>query len=376
MSLSVVELHGSRGLRRFVNSQWEILSTEQYPAWIPPLRLSTTANLDVAKNPFFRNATRALFLAEESGRQIGRLAAIYNGWAADAGLDAGFMGFFESVDRQDVADALLRTAEQWLRDRGCRNVTGPMNPSTNYEGGVLVEGFEHPQTFFTPWNPPYYSGLLERAGYVKAADLLGWHVSVRDVPSDLDARLQALSERASRSHGLEFGLVDFSHFDRDMAQCWEVYQRCWAAQWGFVPLSVEEWLFIANELKPLLTRAGCMLVRASGILVGFGLFVADYNRAMSPDRSGRLLPFNWWRLLRAKRRSPWARIVLAGALPEYRQLGVPQMLLHRAIRNVREFGVEDIEASWTLENNLDLNPYFGRVGATPYRRWRVYQRQF
>ena len=303
------------------------------------------------------------------------MAAIHNPWAAAAGSAPGFIGFFESVDRDDVASTLLRTAEDWLKARGCTSVTGPVNPSTNYEGGVLVDGFEHPQTFLTPWNPPYYAGLLTRAGYAKGADLCAWHVSTAKVPADLGDRLRAISGRASRSLGLSFGLVDFSNYDRDMRACWEVYRECWKRQWGFVPLSVEEWLFIARELKPLLVPAGCMLVRSGDAIVGFGLFIADYNRAMAGSRSGRLLPSNWWRILRAKRHSPWARIVLAGTLPTYRRWGVPQMLLHQAFLSTKDFGVQDIEASWILEDNHELNPFFERVGATPYRRWRIFTKQ-
>jgi GNAT superfamily N-acetyltransferase len=373
--VKIHQLSGSSGLRRFVAAPWTILDAAAFPQWVPPLRMSVHAILHPKKNPFFRNAERALFVAEEGGRVVGRVAAIHNGWAMDAGGDPGFVGFFECVDDQGVADALLSSAEAWLKERGSATVTGPLNPSTNYEGGVLIKGFEHPQTFLTPWNPPYYPALFDRAGYEKGADLLGWHVSVDDLRSGAMDRFARLAEGARRKLDLTFGPMDFSDFDRVMNRCWEVYSECWSDQWGFVPLSAQEWRFIAHEMKPLMVPEGTLVVRTGGEIVGFGLFLPDYNRAMAKDRSGRLLPLNWLRLLRARRHTPWVRVMLAGVLPRYRKLGLLPVLLDEASRKAADFGVVDVEASWILEDNDDLNLVFKRMGGDPYRVWRVYRKR-
>lgn len=372
--MTVHQLSGSKGLRSFVDAPWAILDSRAYPAWVPPLRMSTGSILDPRKNPFFKNAEVALFLAEEGGRPVGRVAAVRNGWAAAAGLDPGFLGFFECTERQDVADALFAAAEAWLRERGCASATGPLNPSTNYEGGVLIRGFEHPQTFLTPWNPPYYPALFDGAGYAKGADMLGWHVPFSRVGADLSGRLGRIAEAARRRMDVTLGPVDFSDFDGVMTRCWEIYSECWGEQWGFVPLTAEEWLFIAHEMRPLMVPEGTLVARAGGQIVGFGLFLPDYNRAMAADRSGRLLPLNWLRLLRARRRTPWVRIMLAGVLPGYRRAGLFPLLVHEAVRSAAAFGVRDVEASWILEDNDDLNLVFGRMGGEPYRAWRVYRK--
>jgi GNAT superfamily N-acetyltransferase len=368
------QLSGSSGLRRFVAAPWVILDSAAWPQWVPTLRMSVSTILDPKKSPFFQNAERALFVAEDRGRVVGRVAAIQNGWAADAGKDPGFMGFFECVDDQEVASMLLSSAEAWLKEKGNATVTGPLNPSTHYEGGTLIKGFEHTQTFLTPWNPPYYPDLFGGAGYSKAADLFGWHLSMDALRAGPMQRFSQLAERACNKLDLTFGPMDFSEFDEVMHRCWEIYSECWSNQWGFVPLTAEEWRFIANEMKPLMVPEGTLVVRAGEDIVGFGLFLPDYNRAMAKDRSGRLLPFNWLRLLRARRHTPWARVMLAGVLPKYRKFGLLPLLLNEACRKAAEFGVEDVEASWILEDNDDLNLVFQRMGGDPYRVWRVYQK--
>ncbi len=373
--MNILELSGSTGLRRFVAAPWSILDADAHPAWIPPLRMSVRSILDPKTNPLFRSAERALFLAEEDGRPVGRVAAVLNRQAAAVGRDPGFVGFFESVDDQEVATTLLSTAEAWLKERGSALVTGPVSPSTNYEGGVLVEGFEHPQTFMTPWNPPYYAELFGAAGYEKGADLLAWHLALDRVDADMRQRLDRVRERVRAKLDLTVGPIDFRHFDSVMHGCWEVYGECWKQQWGYVPLSFEEWLFIAHELKPLMVPEESLAVYHEGEIVAFGLFLPDYGRAMAADRSGRLLPLNWLRLLRARRRSNWSRVMLVGVLPRFRRMGGLSLLLGEAFSKAADLGAHHVEASWVLEDNDDLNPVLRGMGGEVYRVWRVFQKR-
>lgn len=373
--MQIHALEGASGLRRFVDAPWKILDTEEHPNWIPPLRIGIRSTLDPKVNPFFRNAERALFVAEEEGRTLGRIAAIRNGWLADAGQDPGFFGFFECADRQDVASALLRTAEAWLKERGAGRVLGPWNPSSNYDGGLLIGGFEHPQTFFTSWNPEYYAGLLEGAGYGKAKDLLAWHLDIERAERGVQERFGHLIKTMGERSRLDVGPIDLKNFERTMRRCWHVYTECWKANWGFCPLSVEEWLYLGKELKPLMVPGGGIQVMSEGEIIGFVLAMPDYSRAMQKDRSGRLFPLNWLRLLRGKVRAPWVRTLLAGVLPDYRRKGVLSLMLYAAMRGAGRYGVKHIEASWILEDNTEMNSVLQALEAEPYRTWRIYERK-
>lgn len=373
--MQIHTLEGAAGLRRFVNAPWKILDVRAYPQWIPQLRVSVNSNLDPGRNPFFANAQRALFLAEENGRPVGRIAAIHNGWLKDAGQDPGVFGFFECVDRQDVADALFRAAETWLGERGCRRVVGPWNPSSNYDGGILVDGFEHPQVFFTPWNPPYYAGLLEGAGYSKAKDLLAWHLDIERAQRGVQERYGHLVKGMAERANLEVGPIDMAHFEETMRRCWHVYTECWKDNWGFCPISMDEWLYLGHEMKPLMVGGGGIQVTSRGEIIGFVLAMPDYNRAMMKDRSGKLLPLNWLRLLRGRLRAPWVRTLLAGVLPGQRRKGVLSIMLWAAMQGAGRYGVEHIEASWILEDNTDMNSILEAMEAEAYRRWRIYERE-
>ena len=113
------------------------------PYWVPPLRIAVKELLDRKKHPFYANAEAEFFLAREDGKVVGRIAAIidrnHNRFHEE---NAGFFGFFESVDNVEVARALLGRARQWVFERGAKFLRGPVNPSTNYECGMLVDGFD------------------------------------------------------------------------------------------------------------------------------------------------------------------------------------------------------------------------------------------
>src|SRR5690606_24083571 len=108
-----------------------------------------------------------------------------------------FFGLFESIDDQGVADALLATAEEWLRARGMSAAQGPMNLSTNEEvcsPGVLIDGFHRPPALMMAHTPAYYAELITRAGYAKTKDLLAYWMESEVTPP----RLQRAYDRMLR----------------------------------------------------------------------------------------------------------------------------------------------------------------------------------
>src|SRR6202020_356465 len=84
---------------------------------------------------------------------------------------AGFFGFFESINDPEVASALIKVARKWVFGRGAVFLRGPVNPSTNYECGMLVDGFDSSPMVMMTYNPSYYAELMEAAGLRKVKDL-------------------------------------------------------------------------------------------------------------------------------------------------------------------------------------------------------------
>lgn len=164
-----------------------------HPRWVPPQRRAVRRVLDPGLNPFFRNARVQLRLAERDGSPLGWIAAIENGRPNDFHGDrTRSFGWFERADDGEAARSLFQVAGRWLRDRQLTSVMGPVNPSTTFGIGRLMDRFEHLPASMSPWSRPYYPGLMDGAGFVKAEDLLTGGHRVNALPDDFERHLRLL----------------------------------------------------------------------------------------------------------------------------------------------------------------------------------------
>jgi hypothetical protein len=362
-------------LKRFVAFPYSLYSKRDYPNWVAPLRAAVYDALDEKKNPFYREAERALFLALRDGEVVGRIAAIENrAHNAFHGDRTGFFGFFESVDDQRVADLLFRVASDWLGARGLTTIQGPMNPSTNYECGLLVEGFENRPTFMTAWNPPYYDALCERAGFTKAKDLLAFWFPATEPGYQLPEFVTRQAARALEKGRMEFRDLDPRKFDREVAACWEIYNDAWERNWGFVPMSRAEFEHMAKDMKHLLWPELAFMASVDGEPAGFMLALPDYNVALAKNRSGRLFPLGLLRLLRGKRTIRTARVMALGVKRDFRSRSILALFTAEVMRRGLAMGKIGAEASWLLEDNQLIVKPMRAMGARERMRWRVYER--
>lgn len=330
--------------------------------------------LDTKANPFYRGAERVLFIARRNGRLVGRIAAIenraHNAFHEDR---VGFFGFFESVDDAEVARALVDAARAWLHRRGLSTMRGPMNPSTNHDCGVLVDGYDEHPVFLTPWNPPYYDALLRSVGLAGTKELLGYWLPYGETGYVLPARLDAIARRAAAKANLVFRDLERRRFWDEVERCWEIYNSAWERNWGFVPMSRDEFMHMARSLKPLLVPQFAFLAEVNGTPAGFMLCAPDFNAVFKRIPSGRLFPFGFVKLLRARTRVRTGRILALGIKEQFRTGSVLPVFMHEATRRAIAYGSPGAEASWILEENQAMRQPLEALGGRVYRRWRVYE---
>src|SRR6266699_1952012 len=162
--LSVVEVCSRTERDQFIKFPWRIYKND--PAWVPPLIIERKAFLDRKRHPFYQHGDAALFLAKRNGEIVGRIMVSDDpNYNALHRSDVGCFGLFESTDDIDVAAALFDRAAEWLRRRGRSEIMGPIDYSTNYVCGLLIDGFQFPPTILTAHNPPYYQQLIESCAF-------------------------------------------------------------------------------------------------------------------------------------------------------------------------------------------------------------------
>lgn len=372
MSVVVRPISSSADELKFIKSQWNFYKND--PNWVAPIIFDRKKLLNTRKNPFYKHSAMQLFLAEDNGAVVGRIAAIVNDNHNKTHNDkVGFFGFFECANDQKVADALFAAAADWLRNKGMDAMRGPVNPSMNDECALLVEGFDLPPVVLMTYNPPYYAQLIENAGLSKIKDLYAYILKQENYRSEKLMRLQkAIRER----NKLTIREVDFKNkeqFRRDVATLKELYNSIWQPNWGFVKMTDEEFDFLAADLKQIADPRYTIIVEAEGKPIGFMLALPDINQSLIHRRNGNLLSAAW-HLLTKKKSINTLRIIVLGVLEPYQGKGIDAVLYFEAGERGLPRGITQGEASWVLEDNAEMNLALkNAMHGELYKKYRIYQ---
>ncbi|MDX6675286.1 MAG: hypothetical protein QOH11_2704 [Solirubrobacteraceae bacterium] len=372
MLVEVRPVASKRELKAFMRLPWRLYRNE--PQWVPPLLMELRKRLDCERNPFFEHAEAEYFLAWRDGRPVGRITAhVDRNLNEFQGNDWGLFGFFECEDDPEAASALLDAAAGWLRQRGRDRMVGPMDFTTNDECGLLVEGHDRPPIIFTPWQHPYYQGLLEGAGLTKAMDTFMWELYV-DKRERVHPAIWDMAAKVQSEHGITVRPMRKRDLEAEVGRFLEVYNAAWERNWGFVPLSEKEVRHYAKDLKPVLDENWAMIAEGrDGTVVGAALTLPDYNQVLA-HLNGRLLPFGWAKALYWRRKIDRVRVFALGVKREYQHTGVAARMYELHFDSAERTPQKGGETGWILETNTAMNRAMEGMGGKISRRYRFYER--
>lgn len=361
----------------FIELPWKIYQGDSH--WVPPLRIAVRDTLDVNKNPFFKHAYMIPLLAYRGGEVVGRVVGVVddnnNKYHNEAAV---FFGFFESIDDQAVADALLSEVVKWGKSRGMNVLRGPMNPSTNHECGLLVEGFNDSPSIMMTYNPPYYVTLFEKWGLQKAKDLFAYDIDGRKVK--FSDKLLAQAERLKQGGAVTFRSVRMNEFEKEVDRILEIYNDAWEKNWGFVPMEPEEFRHMAKDLKAVVDPSLLLIAEVKGQPAAFALCLPDVNQAIKKIPDGKLFPTGLLKLLwntkgpGRKKTINRCRILTLGIKRAYRELGVGPLLYAEYYKRGPANGYPIGEASWILEDNIPMNKALAHMCGERTKVYRIYER--
>jgi hypothetical protein len=367
--IKIKKVETKSDLNIFIKCQWKFYKNDPY--WVPPLLMERKTLLSKEKNPFFKNAEADYFIAYRNDEIVGRIAAIKNDMHLKYHNDnSGFFGFFECINDQEVANALFDTAKKWLKEKGLSSMLGPANPSSNDEWGMLLEGFDDPPRLLMTYNPKYYIDLCSNYGMIKAKDLLAYKLENHKVMGS--EKLKRVQQLARDRYKLKISQLDMKNFTKELEKVKFVYNKAWAPNWGFIPMTDEQIDAMAKDLKPLVEPSLVLFGEIDNQLVGFALVMLDYNHIFR-QMNGRLLPFNFIKLFTKKKEIKWARIITLGLIPEHQKKGLDAVFYWEIVNRAHNVGIDLGEASWVLEDNEMMNRGAVVMGGDPYKKYRIWQ---
>jgi hypothetical protein len=375
--ITVREVRSAKEQKHFLELPYQLY--KGHPHWIPQLRMAQKDILNTKKHPFYRTSEVEKFLAYRGDKVVGRIMAIFNHSHNDFHKErAGFFGFFEVEDDFEAARRLFDAAQDWLKSVGAECMRGPVNPSTNYECGLLVEGFDQDPAVMTPYNYEYYVPLFETYGLTKAVDLFAYEIGVSSF--NMSEKLKRVADRLKSRYRINLRTINLKDFQNEVKIVREIYNDAWSNNWGFVPVTEDEFDHLANDLKQIVDPSVVFVAEqqeeesARKRPVGFFLAVPDINRALKKT-NGNLFPTGLLKLLWHSRKIGYMRIITMGVVKEFQPLGIASIFYDEIYRRAVSGKFKDGEMSWVLENNTMMNRSAELIGGKISKVYRIYEKR-
>lgn len=377
-SVSVRKVETPADYKAFFEFPWAVYKDD--PNWVPPLLSLRRELLSKEKNAAWDYMEGDYFVAWRGDKPVGTIAAFINHrhnehWKQHV----GWFGAFDVYDDAEAADALLKTACDWVKAKGYETIMGPQTFTTHEEVGLLIDGFEQPLLQMA-YHRPYYQRLIESNGFAKAMDVnsfyYDWDLVARD---NFEERLAKIVEWRMKKGGITIRPSDPKNCREDFKLIKQLYNDAWDVNWGFVPLTERELDSMIESLGLVFNPKWTYFAYVDGEPAGLVMSVGDFNQVLkyANARPGvpefiTMLRAAWHWKIRPKINR--VRVPLLGVIPEHRNKGVDLVLIYHLVRALRDTGIMQADAGWILETNQDMAGMLRGFGMDTYRTYRVYEK--
>ncbi|MDE2577229.1 MAG: hypothetical protein KGL46_00345 [Hyphomicrobiales bacterium] len=378
MNSAPFEIQPVRGLSGFAEfSRAQRLIYAGMEGFSPSLDLERWTLYGHALNPHYKLVDSARWLARRGGKTIGRIEA--HAYKTFKPVDASpfQFGSLDAIDDPAVVAALLQTAETWLNAKGAETVVGPFSPSINGEMGLLVEGVAATPMIFMPWHPGYLSRHVEAAGYAKAKDVISYRYDI--TPKDRAADPSIIT-RGEWKERLKFRPLRFEALASEVDLFTQLFNDAWSGNWGYVPMTREEFKSNADSFKFIMTPDWGFVVELDGEPVSFGVVIPNLHELAAPYQ-GKLGVAGALKLLPALKKHTYnsGRLALFGlkkTLHRSTKAGVILLAMIEELRlRTRKIALNQVEFGWVLEDNVGMRRPIEMAGGKIDKIHRIYQKR-
>lgn len=348
IKIKKVETYSDR--KRFVDFPTKLYKKEQN--YVHPLRFDELKLL-TDKNPNIPDCEFQAFLAYKDRKVVGRILAMEH-FLANKKFEQKYARFtrFDSINDLEVATALFNAAENWAKDRGLEYIQGPLGFNDLDKEGLLIKGFEYPNTFEGVYNYPYYSDLVEKCGYKKEVDWLEFRIFPAKKMDERIDRVANLVEKRYGYHVLE--VKSKKKFLKEYSeQIFECIDDSYSLLLGTVPLSNKVKKETLGLFKMFLNpKYFVTIVDKDKKVVGFGVSLPSLE--VVSKSKGRLTPLGIIRIIKAARNPKVLDFALIGVKQQYQNKGVSVLIMRELLKAMVNSNFEYFETNHSLETNTKI----------------------
>ena len=376
MAITIKKVSNKRELKKFIRFNYWMYKDNPYS--VPDLFDDMLNTFNKKKNAAFEFCDADYFLAYKDDKLVGRVAAIINRQANEIwNVKNVRFGWIDFIDDPEVSAALVKTVEEWGKERGMTHIVGPLGFTDFDAEGMLVEGFDQLSTMATIYNHPYYPQHMEKLGFGKDADWVEYKIYI---PEAIPEKHQRISDLIQRKYNLKIKKYTSGRkIANDYGQAiFELMNEAYSPLYGYSPLTPKQINQYIKMFLPILNLKMVTLVTdADDKLIAVGISMPSLAEALQKS-SGRLLPLGWFylgKVLFTKFRPKMLDLLLVAVKPEYQNKGVNALLFSDLIPVYKELGFVYAESNPELELNGRVQAQWDYFETRQHKRRRAFTKE-
>lgn len=346
--------------------------------WIRPLDSDIKSVFNTAKNKFFRHGECTRWIVkDDSGNTIGRVAAFIDKKTATKNNEqpTGGMGFFESVNNQEVAFLLFDTAKKWLQQKGMEAMDGPINfGERDSWWGLLVDGFSSP-IYKMNYNPRYYQDFFEAYGFKTYFQQFCYGLKVHNRLQEKFYERHAIIAADKNYTSCHIRKNQLEKFAEDFRQ---VYNKAWVKHGSGKELEQKQTLQFFKKMKAVIDEKLVWYVYYKGEPVACWVNLPDINQIFKRfnGRFGWLEKLRFLWLFRTLKMDRFIGLVF-GVVPEHQGKGVDSYMIVEGANVIQKERIyKDYEMQWIGDFNPKMITVAEGLGTWKSRTLITYRKLF
>ena len=373
--ITITEVKSKRQLDRFIRFNYELYKDHEYA--VPELYADLKGMFSPKKNAALEFCQYRLFIAEQDGKTVGRVAAIINRRANETWQTRCVrFGWIDFIDDQEVSFALLDTVAQWGKDKGMDLLNGPVGMTDFDHQGLLIEGYDYLAPMASLYNYPYYVRHIEAYGLAKEADWIEYQIDPQVELPERFSRMDKIVRERTKVR------VDKVQSCKELVkkygmQYMDVIDVAYQKLYNFQPLSDRQKKYYCDSYFPLLNfDFVTLVVNEQDEVVGVGVGMPDISNALRKCK-GKLFPFGWYHLqkaLRAKQMDTFDLLIIA-IRPDYQDRGLNAVIIADQHPYFIKYGIKHVETTAILETNTKNQSHWEMFPHKIHKRRRAYVKE-
>jgi len=373
MSIEIKEVKSLADRKAFVDVQFSIYKGSKF--WVPPLIKSEIKSIDPEFNPAFEFCDSKFWLAYKNGNCVGRIGALINHpYNEKMSEKIGRFTRLEFFKDKETVEALINTAENWVKEKGMNGIRGPLGFSNLDSQGLLVEGFDHLPSIASVYHHPYYYPYLEDMGFEKENDWIEFRLFHENA---IPEKVLKINEIVKQRYSLQIRhFKSYSEIQLYTQRIFKIFNEAFDELPYMHALNEKMIEFYSSKYFKMINPDFVKVIEdKEQNIVGFIISVPSLSEAMQKAK-GKLFPIGFLYLKKAMKSPKVIDFFLTGITPGQHGQGAAALLMTELHKEVIKYGVEAVETTGMFESNVKAIQNWKNYPHMQHKRKRCYIKIF